>query len=951
MNAGTAATITNLTSPTNAGDAATKGYVDTADALKLNLSGGTMTGAIAMGTNKITGLGTPTSTADAATKGYVDSSVAALVDSAPGALDTLNELAAALGDDADFATTVTNSIATKVSKSGDTMSGALAMGTNKITGLGTPTSTADAATKGYVDSSVALKLSLTGGTMSGAIAMGTNKITGVGDPSSNQDAATKKYVDNQDALKLSLTGGTMSGAIAMGTNKITGLGDPTSSQDAVSRNYVDVLYGSTASAATSATAAAASATAAATSEDNAASSATAAAASASAASTSEINAANSASAASTSATSATNSATAAATSATNASNSATAAAASAATAADAVFSSEPVRHSVRPSLLLDFANTEALDPRITFARASTATYYNGVTTAKAEENLLLQSQDFTTTWTADNASVTANSGAAPDGTTTAEKLIPANASDLTNIGNGAVRQTPSFASGSTFTFSVFAKADGFNRVELYFSEGTGTTNRASVTYSLVDGTVVTAAAVAGTFTSVSSTSTSVGNSWYRLTLTFTAGTATTARARIAARDSVTSTGNGTSGILIWGAQLEQRSAVTAYTPTTTQPITNYVPVLLSAADNVARFDHNPVTGESLGLLIEEQRTNLLLQSEDFATTWSITGTATVPTNQVIAPDGTLTADKFVLGDTIASGSAAVFQSATKPATSAPYTTSLYVKAGEFNSLRLILRDAASASNFVQAYFNLATGTIAQAANAGGTFTAASAAITAVGNGWYRISVTGTSSTETSISVRILNYQDGTGTATGNGYSGIYIWGAQLEAVAFPTSYIPTVASQVTRSADAASMTGANFSSWYAGGAGTVYSESAVYAAAVKTQGVWQLGGGVTTTSLRSPQTTTARLRAAVGGTFSGAGTGAVISNNTFIKATVAWQGLSGRLQSGATGEDVTGAANLDATELAIGGLGAGSTSLNGHIRKIAYYPLRLQNAELQALTT
>ncbi len=57
MDAGTAATITNLTSPTNSGDAATKGYVDTADALKLNLSGGTMSGAIAMGTNKITGLG------------------------------------------------------------------------------------------------------------------------------------------------------------------------------------------------------------------------------------------------------------------------------------------------------------------------------------------------------------------------------------------------------------------------------------------------------------------------------------------------------------------------------------------------------------------------------------------------------------------------------------------------------------------------------------------------------------------------------------------------------------------------------------------------------------------------------------------------------------------------------------------------------------------------------
>jgi hypothetical protein len=186
MNAGTSATITNLTAPTNAGDAATKGYVDT--------------------------------------------SISALLDSAPGALDTLNELAAALGDDPNFATTVTNEIATKVSKSGDTMSGVLAMGANKITGVGNPTA--------------------------------------------NQDAATKVYVDNADALKLNLAGGTMSGAIAMGTNKITGMGDPTNAQDAATKNYIDVLFGSTTSAAASAAAAATSASNAATSETNAGNSAT-----------------------------------------------------------------------------------------------------------------------------------------------------------------------------------------------------------------------------------------------------------------------------------------------------------------------------------------------------------------------------------------------------------------------------------------------------------------------------------------------------------------------------------------------------------------------------------------------------------------------------------------------------------------------------------------------------
>ena len=191
----------------------------------LNMNAGT--------TATITNLSTPVASGDAASKGYVDTQVANLVDSAPGTLDTLNELAAALGDDPNFSTTITTSIATK--------------------------------------------LPLAGGTMTGAIAMGTNKITGLGDPTAAQDAATQNYVTTNF---LDLSGGTMTGAIDMGSSKVTTTYVPTNGPDLTNKTYVDSILSSATDAATSAAAAATSATNAATSETNAANSATAAASSA-----------------------------------------------------------------------------------------------------------------------------------------------------------------------------------------------------------------------------------------------------------------------------------------------------------------------------------------------------------------------------------------------------------------------------------------------------------------------------------------------------------------------------------------------------------------------------------------------------------------------------------------------------------------------------------------------
>ena len=246
----------------------------------------------------IVNLTDPTNAQDAATKAYVDSSISNLIDGAPGTLDTLNELAAALADDANAFTTLDNKINTKVSKAGDTMTGDLSMGTNKVTSSATPSAGSDLTNKTYVDAQRDTRVAKTGDSMSGNLDMQSNIVTGLTSPSQASDATNKSYVDGI-------------------------LGSATAAADSASAAAT-----SETNAANSASSAATSESNAATSESNAASSASAAATSESNAATSETNAANSASAAATSETNAANSASAASTSETNAANSAAAAATS-----------------------------------------------------------------------------------------------------------------------------------------------------------------------------------------------------------------------------------------------------------------------------------------------------------------------------------------------------------------------------------------------------------------------------------------------------------------------------------------------------------------------------------------------------------------------------------------------------------------------------------------------
>jgi hypothetical protein len=265
---------------------------------------------------------TPSNSTDAASKGYVDTAVANVIDSAPDALNTLNELAAALNDDASFATTVTNALAGKLALSGGTMTGDITLGANKITSTATPATDDTLTRKGYVDSILG---SATDAATS-ASAAATSATNASNSASSASTSASNASTSETNAAT------SASNASTSETNAATSASAASSSATSASN--------SASAAATSATNAGTSETNAATSETNAATSETNAANSATSASTSATNASNSASAASdsetnaaTSATNASNSASAASTSATNAASSATSAA-SAQTAAE-----------------------------------------------------------------------------------------------------------------------------------------------------------------------------------------------------------------------------------------------------------------------------------------------------------------------------------------------------------------------------------------------------------------------------------------------------------------------------------------------------------------------------------------------------------------------------------------------------------------------------------------
>ena len=223
--------------------------------------------------------------------------------------------------------------------------------------------------------------------------------------------------------------------------------------------------------------------------------------------------------------------------------------------------------------------------------------------------------------------------------------------------------------------------------------------------------------------------------------------------------------------------------------------------------NIPRLDYS--NGSCPSLLVEPQRTNIALYSEDIAQSIPTFGGGSVTANNTIAPSGILNADKFTI-DT--SNSVHYFYKQYASVNGQSYTTSIFLKAGtgRYFLYRILTNGTAWRYGVT---IDLETGTILSQ-NSMGTPTGTSSKIEDYGNGWYRVSLS-INSFGTEIATLLETSNTGTPSLdanidyfyTGNGTDSYYIWGNQLEAGSYATSYIPTTSASVTRNADVISKTG------------------------------------------------------------------------------------------------------------------------------------------------
>ena len=379
-------------------------------------------------------------------------------------------------------------------------------------------------------------------------------------------------------------------------------------------------------------------------------------------------------------------------------------------------------------------------------------------------------------------------------------------------------------------------------------------------------------------------------------------------------------------------------------------------VLQTAATNVPRWGYDPATHALRGLAIDEARTNLILQSQ-FAASWTPTNVTLTP-NAVTSPDGTATAATML--ETTANGQHNLVQSVTKAASVLTYGVSVFAKQGVGTRTLTIQVDKGGVGG-VKCVVNPTSGRVdADVAPIGSGWSGTPVVVTTLPNGWFRFAFTVTTDATTTIRTIInLTIVGGfTISYVGDGVSNVQVYGDQLELGAFPTSYIATTTTSATRAAETATIP---IGAWFNALQGTLAADYMVAQSpnpsATLVRDACALSDGTASNRLilrgeNIGANTGAFATSIAGVNTSSAALGNVVANGV-SKIAAAWNGTiaAGSLNSSAVASYAVGMpAGL--TTLTLGNDYAGAPAyLNGHIRRVRYWPRALNADELQSVTT
>ena len=366
-------------------------------------------------------------------------------------------------------------------------------------------------------------------------------------------------------------------------------------------------------------------------------------------------------------------------------------------------------------------------------------------------------------------------------------------------------------------------------------------------------------------------------------------------------------------------------------------------LLKTATTNEPRFDHNPTTGESLGLLVEEARTNLVTWSQDLSNADWAKAAATIVSTAVASPIQGVNYQKIEA--TSANTTVGVTSAAVTAATQQRSASFFAQPLGNISRVLVVIQgaDARVNINLVDGTFTTnATATGSTVSVSGQRFSVSTPTLTLATGVRFFLKRTGETDTNTTTTIAIGE--------------GLYLTGAQMEAGAFPTSYIPTTSATVTRAADVASITGAAFSSFYNQTEGTVFSDCvgtfsstqvlvniAATAANTATSAI-SLASNLTSSQKRVRVRDAAsadQASLALGGSSSG--------SRTRIAAAIKANDFAASLDGGAAVTDTTGTVPT-VVLIEIGSAPSGVTLGTQLHRRITYWPVRLANTTLQAIS-